>query len=61
MVVEEVVVGVRGGLQEWGASWGGCAEEDDGFVARCCGVANELRGVQADGGGGAVDEYVEWF
>ena len=59
MVVEEVVVGVGWGLEEGGTGWGGCAEEDDGFVAVAGGLADELRGVEADGGGGAVDEDVE--
>jgi len=48
-------------LEEREASFASCAEEDDGSVGRGCGVADELRGVQADGGGGAVDEDVEWL
>lgn len=61
MVVEEVVVSVWLCLQEGETGWGGCAEEDDLFSTRCCGVVDELCGVQADGGGGAVDEDLEWF
>ena len=60
MVVEEVVVGVWWVLQEGETGCGGCAEEDDGFVGGGCGAADELCGVEADGGGGAVDEDAEW-
>ena len=60
MVVYEEVVSIWGGAEEGETEFGGCAYEDDGCVRGEGGAADELRGVQADGGGGAVDEDVQW-